>query len=294
VNKLIRDEKGQAMILALMMLLVGSLITAPLMGFMGTGLIAGQVLEERMEELYAADAGAEDALYKLVNNDASLPGTVGDTWTPPSIVMNGKGVGIEIVLAEDALGFIKELEGANSASNAHPDWTVLGEALVDGTYRLEITYTGAATTARLQGVGAWFQGSQWNKVGPARGITEDFPQFTFEQTYYKGGIAFMWSWGPAANKMPLFDKNDPPSLTAYLEFDFLPPATPSLFIGWSYANNEDVGIVAAGSGFEIWKVTSTATDSTTGKQTTVVTYVFRQGGEEPYTVDIITWETSLQ
>ncbi len=295
LNKLIRDEKGQTLILAMILMLVGALIIAPLLGFMSTGLIAGQALEERMDELYAADAGIEDALYKIVNNDDWLPGTVGDTWTPPSIVMNGKGVGIEIVLEQDALGFIKELEGANSASEAHPDWTVLGDVFPSGgTYRLNITYTGAATTARLQGVGVWFQGSQWNKVGPARGITVVFPEFTFEQVYYKGGIAFMWSWGPAANEMPLFDKSDPPSLTTYLEFDFEPETIPALFIGWSYANNEDVGIVIASLGFKIWKVTATAT-SATGKQTEVITYVSSyEIPPEPPSVDIITWDITLQ
>jgi len=68
LNKLIRNEEGQALILALILLVVGGLIIAPLLGFMSTGLIAGQVFEKKMDGLYAADAGVEDALWKLIND----------------------------------------------------------------------------------------------------------------------------------------------------------------------------------------------------------------------------------
>ena len=70
LNKLIRDEKGQALIIAVILLLVGALIITPLLGFMGTGLIVGQVFEEKMEGLYAADAGIENACWKLKNGDS--------------------------------------------------------------------------------------------------------------------------------------------------------------------------------------------------------------------------------
>ena len=74
VKKAMRDEKGAALVLTLVLLLVGGLVIAPLLGFMGTGLIAGQVHEKRTGELYAADAGVEDAIWKIRNPDvAGLP-----------------------------------------------------------------------------------------------------------------------------------------------------------------------------------------------------------------------------
>ena len=57
LNKLVKEEKGQAFILVLIFLLVGGLIIAPLLGFMSTGLKVGQMHEEKMEGFYAADAG---------------------------------------------------------------------------------------------------------------------------------------------------------------------------------------------------------------------------------------------
>jgi len=69
VNKLIRDEKGQALILVVILMLFGSLITASLLGFMGTGLKVGKAFEVKMEGLYAADAGMENACWKLLNGE---------------------------------------------------------------------------------------------------------------------------------------------------------------------------------------------------------------------------------
>jgi len=70
LNKLIREERGQALIIAVILLLVGALIITPLLGFIGTGLIVGQVFEEKMDGLYAADAGIENACWKLKNGDS--------------------------------------------------------------------------------------------------------------------------------------------------------------------------------------------------------------------------------
>ena len=65
-NKLRRGEKGQALIIALILMLVGGLIIAPVLGYVGSGLKIGKdVHEKRMMELYAADAGVEDGLWYL-------------------------------------------------------------------------------------------------------------------------------------------------------------------------------------------------------------------------------------
>ena len=65
-----RGEKGYVLIVTMLLLLVASLIIAPLLGFMGTGLLAGEVFETKTEEVYAADAGIEDAIWKINNGFA--------------------------------------------------------------------------------------------------------------------------------------------------------------------------------------------------------------------------------
>ena len=75
VKRFIRDEKGQMMILALILLLVGGLMITPLLAYMSTGLIAGEVYGRRTAELYAADAGMEDGLWQLEQIAPDIPTT---------------------------------------------------------------------------------------------------------------------------------------------------------------------------------------------------------------------------
>lgn len=97
VTKLIRGERGQALIIVMILLLMGGLIIAPLLGYMGTGLIVGRVHEERMDELYAADSGVEDAIWQIINKAAQLPqSTDDDPWVYSIADVNGKGVSVSI------------------------------------------------------------------------------------------------------------------------------------------------------------------------------------------------------
>jgi len=73
VKRLARDEKGAALVMVLILLLISGLIIGPLLSYMGTGLITGEVYEMRTDELYAADAGVEDAIWKIQNSDGYLP-----------------------------------------------------------------------------------------------------------------------------------------------------------------------------------------------------------------------------
>jgi hypothetical protein len=115
LNKLIRCEKGQALIIAMILMLLGSLIIAPMLAYMGSGLKVGKdVHEERMDELYAADAGAEDALWYIQNIERLKQlvehvtgGSLPAGWTPQSYDgwplpaynlgdINGKGVEVTV------------------------------------------------------------------------------------------------------------------------------------------------------------------------------------------------------
>jgi len=93
LNKPIKDEAGQTFILVLILLLVGGLILAPLLGLMGTGLKSGQAYEKRMAELYAADAGVEDALWQIMTKSDELPQAEDDPpreWSYRIADVNGK------------------------------------------------------------------------------------------------------------------------------------------------------------------------------------------------------------
>jgi len=88
VKRMIRDETGKVLILTLVLLVIGGLVLAPLLGLMSTGLIAGQVYEKNTAELYAADAGIEKAIWHLKQG-----GSVSDVL---EFTLNGKNVRVEI------------------------------------------------------------------------------------------------------------------------------------------------------------------------------------------------------
>jgi hypothetical protein len=97
MERLLTDETGAALAIALILLLIGGLMAAPLLSHMGTGLIAGEVYEARTAELYAVDAGMEDAVWKIQRGDGYLPCSPG---SPPRYYtitdINGKNVDITI------------------------------------------------------------------------------------------------------------------------------------------------------------------------------------------------------
>jgi hypothetical protein len=90
----IRDEKGAALALALVLLVVGGLILTPLLGLMGTGLMSGQVYERKTDELYAADAGVEDAIWRIQTNNLTFDGNNYSYLEP--LTVNDKRVDIVV------------------------------------------------------------------------------------------------------------------------------------------------------------------------------------------------------
>jgi hypothetical protein len=296
INKLTRDEGGQAFILVLIFLLVGGLILTPLLGYMSTGVRAGQMYEEKMEGLYAADAGIEDALYKIMKNDASLPWNLGGNWTYPlPEVINGNNVTVEILLEEDVNQFLIELLGADAG--VHEEWTIIVDNdVVPGEYTITITYDGAAVNKKIYGVGAWFRGTDWvctddsageSATPPLTDMNDDYPAYTFTtQNNYKGGTVFKWQW--AAASRPVFN----PSTTRTQTFRYTPLEVPALALAWVYVGSSDIGAVPTSVTFGTYKVTATATDSATGEQTVVIAYPSWQDSGGLNAVDILAWDNN--
>jgi hypothetical protein len=121
-NKLIRGEKGQALLIVLILMLVGGLIIAPLLAYMGTGLKVGkEVHEKRMAELYAADAGIENAVWKLKTMTPPLPANVGEETNFTPAALNGKTMGVTIywISGDIGAGTYKVTSVATSADGSN-------------------------------------------------------------------------------------------------------------------------------------------------------------------------------
>ncbi len=92
-----REQKGQAFIIVLILMLVSALLITPLISYQYSGWTATTRNENRMMELYAADAGIEDALLKIrtktIQNPNDLPITAGQAVLyDPGITINQRNV----------------------------------------------------------------------------------------------------------------------------------------------------------------------------------------------------------
>jgi len=296
-KKLIREEKGQVFVLALVLLLTGGLIIAPLLNYVTSGLTVGQVHEERMDELYAADAGVEDALYQIKMNSAEVPLTKeAGPWQYSIPDMNGKTVTVDIEAAEDTIDFLSDIIGGPKNS-PHSGWMVVEHFPGAGICEIEIEYNGVAEVKRVDSIGAWLQGDYeyvpWEEgEEPVDNITYEYPGYEkpIEGEEYKRGTAFIWEW--KAEQRPEFHQGETKTLT----FKFAPAEEPPLSMSWVLAGSDDIWLSYVGE-IVTWKVVATATDDDTSKQTELTAYVTRSGdgtAENPYEVFVVAWEISLQ
>ena len=213
MKRAIRGQKGQVLTLVLILLVLGGLILAPLLGLMTTGLMSGQVYENKMYEYYAADAGIEDALWRLVNED----------WLPfyrldqlRGDLVNGK----EVAVAIESVWLLEGLEGLEGLSDlglpsdqpqpgddnyANDHWAVTGAINIENTanYIIDITTDEPdAENATVSHVGVWLppgygyvEGStEINGVGIGGGndlVADPVPP---EGISYKDGTLLIWQF----------------------------------------------------------------------------------------------------
>ena len=123
LKRAIRNERGAALVLAIILLLVGGLISAALLGHMGTGILAGEVYETRTSELYAADAGVEDAVWRIQNaTEVKPPTCITDptSWNYAISDVNDKSVDVTVDYQDDGSFKITSIaitaDGGNTAA----------------------------------------------------------------------------------------------------------------------------------------------------------------------------------
>jgi len=129
VKRIVRDEKGHGIDLVLILLGVGGLIMAPLLGLMSTGLLAGQVYERKTDELYAADAGVEDAVWKIQNEVDEVMGLTEcyPDWSYNMSEVNSKGVEVTITYVTN-LTYKVESIAAGNGSETQIEAYITGES----------------------------------------------------------------------------------------------------------------------------------------------------------------------
>jgi len=329
LRSLARNESGQGVLLTVLILLIlGALIIVPLINLMGTGLETGRIHEERTEEFYAADAGVEDAIYKLVKGIEPPD----NPYTLPDI--NGKEVQVSLPPQNDTMiQFFYDIgvlddpgQGIYNKNKPHAVWFVVyapieNETGVYDEYRITVYYNKTPPREVLS-TGFWifnYYGNTtlipYNSTGedavvwvdlngdgnrtPDENITTDGPLIedfvppngtgTFREAE-EGGTAFIWEW--VKKDGPSFSK-DVKCRTQRCALD--PPIIVEEGdefppdVAWVEIRTDDV-VVSWFGRTGINCIVSTATDPYTLAHITVKSYVFRLASGD---ILVMTYETSL-
>jgi len=283
VKGVIRNEKGYLLITVLILLVVGGLILTPLLGLMSTGLLAGKVYEKKMQEYYAADAGIEDALWKIQHNE--IPGGA------YNLTVNDKDVWVSI-MSTNATQFLIDLLDLKEKNWVHSAWMITYRSPAPGTFSINITWNGTAENKRIDSAGAWLGGTySYIEYIPNDDIRAHYPNYTFEQKTYGGGTSFIWEW--TDRDRPVFNQGDTMTLT----FQFTPEVIPPTSIGWVMGGSDDVGLTYD-SDFALYMITAIAISDTgtatagIDSQTTVVANVIPRVCPLPVEIEVLNWNIS--
>ena len=265
LNKLIGKEQGQALIFALIMLAVGGLIVVPLLFFMNTGLSAGQIYEQKMEGLYAADAGVEDALWKIKNDPpASYP------YSYQLTDINGLTVS---VLIEE----VDELYGIYVGEGVHEEWLELVSERVQPPYydpvedtwihewRLKLTNKHSSNVA-IHSITVSYDNELEYLLGLANddvaGLNQgSFESFTTQFTYLTNITILTWELPPPR---PQIDGAPDPDNEIYTTvsctFQLNGPEEAPGITAYLVTSRQDIGTVWE---YEPFKITAQADDGGT-------------------------------
>ena len=106
-----KSEAGQILVYVTITLALSLLVIPPLLGFIfGAGRTA-QIREDRMLQVYAADAGIEDGYYRIMGNTTDLPE---DPWT----IENVNGYQVTVAVSKDAGDVYKIVSTATDYTGA--------------------------------------------------------------------------------------------------------------------------------------------------------------------------------
>jgi len=278
-KQIVRDGRGQALPLVLILLALGGLVITPCLSYASTSLNAGQIVEENVRGGLAADAGVEDTLWCLKNgvpSHTSLPETV-----------NGMAVAMQV----EEKGTYTLFAGEWVVARHHSDWlevtgNMTEEAL--GVYKYTITVTRqpeASGNIELAEVGARLPVGYNYQPGSAASfgdnLSTDEPDDTLD-----GAGAHLIEW-EFSSPRPQLDEDNP---TRTQVFYATGEGNLEGYYSWVVAQRSNIGAVSEVTG-TVYIITATATNPEDGEITaTVVADVMMSDGD----ISIVSWRINPQ
>jgi hypothetical protein len=277
-------EGGQALILVLILLLLGGLMLPPMLSLASTGLKAGQLIEQKTDELYAADAGVEDAIWNTRTPDAPFYDELQALAENEaySYILIGLVNGVSpINITVKKLPLLQTLAGDNEykLDQPHEGWVSFGEpqatpnqgeGWVEYTCHVSFHYDGAGRR-ELKSVGAFFspfpgdedliEGSYgWEETGTGVITFTDLEVGSPQAKIVPGGFVFIWRWAT----YPTFDATKD-KIDGAFDFKFKIYNLDwgyTLYFVWSTFKQQDISYVTNAPGLCRWLIEATAGDTT--------------------------------
>jgi len=277
LKRIINDERGQALPIALALLVLGGLTIVPSLNYAATGLNSGRTIQEGMEGLYAADAGVENALWCLENGVSPVE-QLSETINQ-----------VEVAIQTEDRGTYTLSFGELVQAGVHGEYlSVHGEIVWDGgagAYKYTITVTwqpnSGVTVIHLEEVGARLPVGYSYQSGSAAVFADNLSIGEPDETLDAyGAYLLKWEFEPP---LPSVSESDSVQKQAFyitgegsLEGDYT----------WVIANREDIGEVGEITG-TLYIITATATNPATSEVTAeiVADVVLDEG-----TLYIIAWQ----
>ncbi len=226
-----RRERGNAMIMALIVLSLGSLIIPPNLAYISTGVKSARIQEKLTDDLYFADAGVEWAVSRILRNEAQ------NQFTNP-ITVAGRPVSVSVTPLT-SLPYGPILLG----SNEHNDWLTMTESLTyvgDGVYSYSITVTSQATpVVHVAKIGAGLPNHYTYVAGSGSGAATPA-----NSVLYVTDSAVRWEFtgsGPGLHFGESVNQT----------FRVSGWGTPERYYAWVQANREDIGIISDSIGYNV-------------------------------------------
>jgi len=280
-KRVMQDQKGQALPLVLVFLLVGGLTITPALDNATTSLMACRTSEENVNGFFAADAGVQYAVWCL-DNSISPP-------TQLSEPINGMNVTLQVTPPDQYTLYFGELIQADSHSNY---LGVSGEIVWDEpaqAYKYTITITwepdSGAPTIHLEGLGARMPVDYVYQTGSAAGFVDNLSLGEpSEVTDGQGAYLLNWEFAPPLPSVSQANPVVTQTFYATGEGDL------EGHYAWVVANRDDIGAIGEVSG-NLYTVTVTATRVDTAETTSeIVAGVLLQEVGEVTITSIVSWQ----
>jgi hypothetical protein len=275
-----RRERGQALILVLVFMFVGSLVIAPLLSFMMTGLKAGQMYENSMLDDYAADAGIEHAVHQIGSGSGNLPDDIGESL---DYSLDKKVNDRDVEISVECIWILDGIEEIPKSAKPNSKWAVSARS-EPGRIRIEVAFPEGGK-GNLEKLGVLIP-SKFDYVTGSSSLYEDNIAHN-EPEILEAGLRRLIIWNWEGGKEVDFENWEVRTQV----FDVTPNEVPLWSISWAryplFTQGEPAGAHALSwdSRYELYMVTSTAGD------TEIESYVLKglYEGFGKYDVSILTY-----